>query len=292
MEMNIGDVLKDEDLKNHTTFKIGGPCDLMLLPKSYENVRDIVKYLRDEDIPFMVLGNGSNLLVKDSGLRKVVIKIADNLSNIRLDGNKIVAQAGAQLTTTSKFAIENSLEGMEFSSGIPGNIGGAITMNAGAYGGEMKDIVSSVKVIDINNEIRDFSCEQMHFGYRKSRVQEEGLIVLEAIFELNHGNYEEIYAKYKDFHDRRNSKQPLDYPSAGSVFKRPEGYYAGKLIEDSGLRGYRYKNAMVSEKHCGFIVTDGESSYEEVSKVIEHVKEVVYEKFGVKLETEIKIIGD
>lgn len=290
--LKVGDVLVDEPMKNHTTFEIGGPCDYMVIPHSYEEVKRLVEFLRKNEIKFMVLGNGSNLLVKDTGIRGVVIKLAENLSDLTFEDTILTVQAGAQLTKTSKAAIERSLAGMEFSSGIPGNIGGAITMNAGAYGGEIKDICVSVKAIDKDNNIIDIPADEMNFRYRRSRVHDEGLIVLEATFKLEHGDYDEIYANFKDLDDKRNSKQPLDHPSAGSVFKRPEGYYAGKLIDDSGLRGYRYKNAMVSQKHCGFIVSDGDSSFEEVSHVIEHVKSVVKEKFGVELETEIKIIGD
>ncbi len=292
IDLNIGEVRKDEPMKYHTTFEIGGPCDFMVIPDSYESVRKLVEFLRANKIKFMVIGNGSNLLIKDTGIRGVVIKIAENLSELEFKDDILKVQAGAQLTKTSKAAIEKSLAGMEFSSGIPGNIGGAITMNAGAYGGEIKDICVSVKAINPDNEIVDIPAEDMNFRYRRSRVHDEGLIVLEATFKLEHGNYDEIHAVFEDLDFRRSSKQPLDHPSAGSVFKRPEGYYAGKLVDDCGLRGYRYKNAMVSEKHCGFIVTDGESSFEEVINVIQHVQKTVKERFGVDLETEIRIIGD
>lgn len=290
--LNIGSILIGEPLKNHTTFKIGGPCVAMVLPEDYEQAAEALRYLRDREVLHMVMGNGSNLLIKDSGYPGVIVKLGENLSKVRFEGTRIIAQAGAQLTKTSKAAIERSLEGMEFSSGIPGNIGGAITMNAGAYGGEIKDIVESVKVIDPNGQIVDILAEDMNFRYRNSRVQDEGLIVLEATFALKEGVPEQIQAKYQELSEARNSKQPLEYPSAGSIFKRPPGYFAGKLIDDAGLRGYRYKNAMVSEKHCGFIVAVGPSSYEEVSHVIEHVQQVVQEKFGVSLETEVRIIGE
>lgn len=291
-KLDVGEVLKDEELKNHTTFEIGGPCDYMVIPKDYESVRKLVEFLRENKLEFMVIGNGSNLLISDKGLRMVVIKLSENLSKVEIRDDLVIAQAGALLTETSKKAIEKSLKGMEFSSGIPGNVGGAITMNAGAYGGEMKDIVRSVKVIDQNNQIVDIPCEDMEFSYRKSRVQSEGLIVLEASFKLSHGDYDEIFATYQDLSTKRKTKQPLDKASAGSTFKRPEGYFAGKLIEDCGLRGYRYKNAGVSEKHCGFVVNHGGANFEEVMYVINHVKKCVKEKFKVEMETEVKILGE
>lgn len=274
--LKIGEVLEREPLKNHTTFKIGGPCKALILNNSYEDVRKTVEFLRNNNQKFMIIGNGSNLLVSDKGLDFFVIKIGENLSEVQLEGEKIRAMAGAGLGFVSKFAIKNSLEGMEFSSGIPGNIGGGVSMNAGAYGGELKDIIESVKVINNNNEIINMKNSEMNFSYRHSRVFEEDLIVLEATFKLKHGVYDEIYARFKDFDNRRREKQPLEYPSAGSTFKRPVGYFAGKLIEEAGLRGYRYKNAMVSSKHCGFVITDGESNFDEVMHVINHVRDVVF----------------
>lgn len=291
-KLEIGEVLEKEPLKRHTTFKIGGPCIAMCMPDSFENARRLIEFLRKNEIDFYIIGNGSNLLISDNGLDMVVVKIASNLSEIKIEDDEVFAMAGASLIETSKRAIEAGLEGMEFSSGIPGNVGGAITMNAGAYGNEIVDILKSCIVIDNENEILEIPANEMNLRYRNSRVQDEGLIVLGARFKLKHGNKEEINAKYKDLRDRRWSKQPLDKCSAGSTFKRPEGHYASKLIEDSGLKGYKHNDAMVSEKHSGFVISDGNASFEDVMAVITHVQEVVYDKYKVRLEPEVRILGE
>lgn len=291
-KLEIGEVLEKEPLKRHTTFKIGGPCIAMCMPDSFENARRLIEFLRKNEIDFYIIGNGSNLLISDNGLDMVVVKIASNLSEIKIEDDEVFAMAGASLIETSKRAIEAGLEGMEFSSGIPGNVGGAITMNAGAYGNEIVDILKSCIVIDNENEILEIPANEMNLRYRNSRVQDEGLIVLGARFKLKHGNKEEINAKYKDLRDRRWSKQPLDKCSAGSTFKRPEGHYASKLIEDSGLKGYKHNDAMVSEKHSGFVISDGNASFEDVIAVITHVQEVVYDKYKVRLEPEVRILGE
>ena len=290
--LEIGEVLEKEPLKRHTTFKIGGPCMAMCMPDSFENARRLIEFLRKNEIDFYIIGNGSNLLISDKGLDMVVVKIASNLSEIKIEDDEVFAMAGASLIETSKRAIEAGLEGMEFSSGIPGNVGGAITMNAGAYGNEIVDILKSCIVINNENEILEIPANEMNLRYRNSRVQDEGLIVLGARFKLKHGNKEEINAKYKDLRDRRWSKQPLDKCSAGSTFKRPEGHYASKLIEDSGLKGYKHNDAMVSEKHSGFVISDGNASFEDVMAVITHVQEVVYDKYKVRLEPEVRILGE
>ena len=290
--LEIGEVLEKEPLKRHTTFKIGGPCMAMCMPDSFENARRLIEFLRKNEIDFYIIGNGSNLLISDNGLDMVVVKIASNLSEIKIEDDEVFAMAGASLIETSKRAIEAGLEGMEFSSGIPGNVGGAITMNAGAYGNEIVDILKSCIVINNENEILEIPANEMNLRYRNSRVQDEGLIVLGARFKLKHGNKEEINAKYKDLRDRRWSKQPLDKCSAGSTFKRPEGHYASKLIEDSGLKGYKHNDAMVSEKHSGFVISDGNASFEDVMAVITHVQEVVYDKYKVRLEPEVRILGE
>lgn len=291
-KLEIGEVLEKEPLKRHTTFKIGGPCIAMCMPDSFENARRLIEFLRKNEIDFYIIGNGSNLLISDNGLDMVVVKIASNLSEIKIEDDEVFAMAGASLIETSKRAIEAGLEGMEFSSGIPGNVGGAITMNAGAYGNEIVDILKSCIVINNENEILEIPANEMNLRYRNSRVQDEGLIVLGARFKLKHGNKEEINAKYKDLRDRRWSKQPLDKCSAGSTFKRPEGHYASKLIEDSGLKGYKHNDAMVSEKHSGFVISDGNASFEDVMAVITHVQEVVYDKYKVRLEPEVRILGE
>lgn len=290
--LEIGEVLEKEPLKRHTTFKIGGPCMAMCMPDSFENARRLIEFLRKNEIDFYIIGNGSNLLISDKGLDMVVVKIASNLSEIKIEDDEVFAMAGASLIETSKRAIEAGLEGMEFSSGIPGNVGGAITMNAGAYGNEIVDILKSCIVINNENEILEIPASEMNLRYRNSRVQDEGLIVLGARFKLKHGNKEEINAKYKDLRDRRWSKQPLDKCSAGSTFKRPEGHYASKLIEDSGLKGYKHNDATVSEKHSGFVISDGNASFEDVMAVITHVQEVVYDKYKVRLEPEVRILGE
>lgn len=289
---NIGEVLYMEPMKNHTTFKIGGPCDVMIMPTTEEEIVEALRIVKSNKLDYMIIGNGSNLLVRDKGLRKVVIKLHDNFSNVEVDGPHVKAQAGALLSTVSKVSMKKGLTGMEALSGIPGDIGGAITMNAGAYGSEMKDIVLFVKAIDKDLNIRVFNNEEMDFRYRNSKVQDDGLVVLETLFKLKKGDEKEIEELFQDVTFKRTSKQPLEYPSAGSTFKRPEGYFAGKLIDDSGLRGYRYKDAQVSEKHCGFVINRGNADFEQVHTLIKHVQDTVYKNYGVELETEVKIIGE
>ncbi|WP_099202927.1 UDP-N-acetylmuramate dehydrogenase [Miniphocaeibacter massiliensis] len=288
----VGNIKINEPMKNHTTFKIGGPCDVMIEPKSYEQLLNALKIIKDNNLEYYIIGNGSNLLVTDKGLRKVVIKINEKLSNIEVNGETIIAQAGALLSTVAKKSFKYNLTGLEPMSGIPGGIGGAITMNAGAYGGEMKDVVSSVKVITKDLEIKDYNLEEMNLRYRNSRVQDEGLIVLEVTMKLQKGDPIKIKEIYDDLTEKRVTKQPLEFASAGSTFKRPEGYFAGKLIDDSGLRGYRYNDAQVSEKHCGFVINRGNATYKDIMEVIHHVQNIVMDNFGVKLEPEIRIIGE
>lgn len=290
--VDVGEVLFDEPMKNHTTFKIGGPCDVLVMPNTIEQILNVLTLVKENNLAYMIIGNGSNLLVSDKGIRKVIVKLHKNFSKITLDGNKITSQAGATLKEIADFALENKLSGFEFASGIPGDLGGAVTMNAGAYGGEMKDVLESVKVIDKDLNVIDIDAKDMNLRYRNSRVQDEGLIVLEAVINLSEGDYDKIKEYQDELTFKRESKQPLEFPSAGSTFKRPEGYYAGKLIDDCGLRGYRYKDAMVSEKHCGFVINAGDANCEQVLYVINHVKEVVFEKFGVNLEPEVRIIGE
>lgn len=291
-DKNFGDIRFDEPMKNHTSFKIGGPADVMIIPHTEKEFVDAIRFSRENNIKYFIMGNGTNLLVKDTGIRGVVIKTAKSLDKIDIHNNSLICQSGALLSTTSKYALKNSLTGLEFASGIPGTIGGAVTMNAGAYGGEMKDVVKKVRVLDRSNNIVELSNEEMNFRYRGSRVADEGIIVLDVEIELERGEYSEIDEKMKELTRRRVSKQPLEYPSAGSTFKRPEGYFAGKLIDDAGLRGLRYGDAQVSEKHCGFVINAGEATFEHVITLIGMIQKVVYDKFNVKLEPEIKIIGD
>lgn len=287
-----GSVLIDEPMKAHTSFKIGGPADLMVIPGNEGELLNAVNICRNNKINFYIMGNGTNLLVSDKGIRGVVIKVGDGLGEIRIENNIIKAGAGALLSTVSKVAMKNLLEGMEFASGIPGSIGGAVMMNAGAYGGEMKDIISRVKCLNEDGDIVYFNRDEMNFRYRKSRIGDENLIALEAEIELDCGDKEEIEKKMNELRDRRNLKQPLNVPSGGSTFKRPEGFFAGKLIEDSGLRGLRFGGAQVSEKHCGFIVNIDNATCEDVKKLIRIVQKVVQDNFDLILEPEIKIIGE
>ena len=283
----------DEPLKNHTTFKIGGNCIALIEPREVSDIVETIKICRENSIKFFVIGNGSNLLVPDEGYNGVIIKLKSEFSTIQVEGEYLIVNSGAKLSEVYTVAYENSLTGFEFASGIPGTIGGAIYMNAGAYGGEMKDIVESVEVLDLDNfELRELKNEELEFSYRKSIIQRKNYIVTTIKLKLQKGNKEEINAVYEDLRERRNSKQPLNFGSAGSTFKRPEGHFASKLIEDAGLKGYHINDAWVSEKHSGFIVNKGNASYKEVMELIEYVQKVVFEKFGVKLETEVRILKD
>lgn len=288
----FGKILYNEEMKNHTSFKIGGPVDVMIMPTKEEEIINCIRFLREKDIDFLIMGNGSNLLIRDGGIRGVVVKIAKEFSNIEVKDDTMYCEAGALLSTISNVALKHSLKNFEFASGIPGTIGGGITMNAGAYGGEMKDVVKKVKVLDKNNEVKEYNNEEMNFRYRNSRVWEEGLIVLEIELSLEKGEYESIKENIDDLTYRRTSKQPLEYPSGGSTFKRPEGYYAGKLIDDSGLRGLRHGGAMVSEKHCGFIINKDNATCKDVLHLISVIQKVVMDKYGVKLQREIKLLGE
>ena len=283
----------DEPLKSHTTFKIGGNCIALIEPREISDIIEAVKICRKNNIKFFVIGNGSNLLVPDEGYNGVIIKLKSEFSKIEVEGDYLIVNSGAKLSEVYTVAYENSLTGFEFASGIPGTIGGAIYMNAGAYGGEMKDIVESIEVLDLDNfELRELKNEELEFSYRKSIIQRRNYIVTTIKLKLQKGNKEKINAVYEDLRERRNSKQPLNFGSAGSTFKRPEGHFASKLIEDAGLKGYHINDAWVSEKHSGFIVNKGNASYKEVMELIEYVQKVVFEKFGVKLETEVRILKD
>ena len=283
----------EEPLKNHTTFKIGGNCIALIEPREVSDIVEAIKICRENNIKFFVIGNGSNLLVPDEGYNGVIIKLKSEFSMIKVEGESLIVKSGAKLSEVYPVAYENSLTGFEFASGIPGTIGGAIYMNAGAYGGEMKDIVESVEVLDLDNfELKELKNEDLDFSYRKSIIQRKNYIVTSIKLKLKKGNKEEINAVYEDLRDIRNSKQPLNFGSAGSTFKRPEGHFASKLIEDAGLKGYHINDAWVSEKHSGFIVNKGNASFKEVIKLIEYVQKVVFEKFGVKLETEVRILKD
>ena len=287
-----GNVVSDEPMRKHTTFRIGGNADIFVRPESKEQIAEILRLCRSQEVPYFILGNGSNLLVGDKGFRGVVINIMDNMNDIKVDGGIIKAQAGAMLIKVSRAARDNLLTGLEFASGIPGTIGGAIYMNAGAYGGEMKDVVIQVTAMDADGEIYTFGADELEFSYRHSVIQQRDLIVLDVTMKLEAGDRKSIDDRMSELAVARRTKQPLEYPSAGSTFKRPEGYFAGKLIMDAGLRGYRVGDAQVSEKHCGFVVNRGNATADDVIKLIDDVKAKVSEEYDVVLEPEVRMIGE
>lgn len=285
-------VFTEEAMSQHTTFKIGGPADYFLMPDKGEDVGRVIKICKEKEIPYFILGNGSNLLVGDGGYRGAVIQIYRNMSSVTVEGNEIRAQAGALLSAVAAAAKNASLTGFEFAGGIPGTIGGAVVMNAGAYGGEMKDVLTEVTVMNAEGDIFTLPTEELELGYRTSIIKTAGYIVLEAKIRLKEGNPEVIRETMKDLTIRRTTKQPLEYPSAGSTFKRPEGYFAGKLIMDSGLAGYQVGGAQVSEKHCGFVINAGDATARDVRTLMDNVRDIVYKKYGVTLEPEVKFLGE
>ena len=276
-----------EPMAGHTTFRIGGPADCLLQLESEEQLKNILKYLNIVEEPYFVLGNGSNLLVSDHGYRGVVLQVGQKMSSIRVEGCRIIAQAGALLSQVAKAAMESSLTGLEFASGIPGTVGGGVVMNAGAYDGELSQVVTQVNVVSSQGEPLEFNNATMEFGYRTSALRKNSFTVTSVIFELKPGDKAQIQAKMEELATKRRAKQPLEFPSAGSVFKRPEGYFAGKLVMDAGMRGYQTGGARVSDKHCGFIVNVGKASAQDVLDVICEIKERVKERFGVDLEMEV-----
>lgn len=284
-------VLLDEPMKGHTTFRIGGPADFFVQPQSAEAVRRTLKLCAEEEIPFFVMGNGSNLLVADEGFRGVVVCIGRQMSRILREGTQIRAEAGAKLSAIASAAQEASLTGFEFAGGIPGTLGGACVMNAGAYDGEMKQVLRSVTCLAEDGEIRVIPAEKLELGYRTSIFMRKPMVALEAEIVLAEGDRAEIDALTAELREKRQSKQPLDLPSAGSTFKRPKDHFAGKLIMDAGLRGYRVGGAQVSEKHCGFVVNTGGATASDVRTLIGDVQKCVKERFGVTLQPEIRFIG-
>ena len=281
-----------EPMNRHTTFRIGGPADYFLLPSTAEEVKKILEICKEKELPYFILGNGSNLLVSDEGYCGVIIQLYRNYGGITVEGTNIRAGAGALLSQIASAAKNASLTGFEFAGGIPGTLGGAVVMNAGAYGGEMKNVLKEVTVMTEQGEIMTIPAEKLEMGYRTSLVKKAGYLVLEAVISLKAGDVEEIKAIMKDLTEKRVSKQPLEYPSAGSTFKRPEGYFAGKLIMDAGLRGYQVGGAQVSEKHCGFVMNKGNATAADVCGLMKDVQEKVQEQFGVTLEPEVKFLGE
>lgn len=280
-----------EPMNLHTTFRVGGAADCLLQVDNEEQLAKVIKYLNQIELPYFILGNGSNLLVSDQGFPGVMVQIADKMSDIIVEGQTIVAGAGAYMSKVAKAALDNGLTGLEFCSGIPGTVGGGVSMNAGAYDGEMKQVVSQVRALDTSGEILLLDNDTMEFGYRTSVLKMEPLVVTQVTFELQKGNPEAIKAKMDDFATRRREKQPLEYPSAGSTFKRPEGNFAGKLIRDSGLSGFTVGGAQVSEKHCGFVINKGGATARDISELMSQVQHTVYEKYGVQLEPEVIKVG-
>lgn len=285
-------VRRQEPMSLHTTFRIGGPADLFVTPGSIQAVADSIRICKETQTPYAVIGNGSNLLVSDTGYRGVIIQIGRNLNQVSVNGEEIRAQAGAMLSVIAKTALSESLTGFEFASGIPGTLGGAAVMNAGAYGGEMKDVLTEVTVLTREGEIRTVPAEKLEMGYRTSLAAKNGWIILEAVLKFQKGDAEAIRGRMEELKMHRVTKQPLDLPSAGSTFKRPEGYFAGKLIMDAGLRGFTVGGAQISEKHCGFVVNKGGATAEDVRNLICAVQKKVQEDAGVKLEPEVKFLGE
>ncbi|MDK2808308.1 MAG: UDP-N-acetylmuramate dehydrogenase [Clostridiales bacterium] len=286
-------IKRNEPLCCHTTFQIGGPADYFVTPKTPEDITRVIALCREHTIPFYVLGNGSNLLVGDKGYRGLILHIGKGMDQISFSKEGIVhAQAGVLLSKLANEIAAHAYTGFEFASGIPGSLGGAVAMNAGAYGSEMKDVLKEATILDEDNQIRILTNKELSFSYRNSKIQMEHLIVLEAAFSFMLDDKEVIFSRMAELNQRRKDKQPLQLPSAGSTFKRPKGYFAGKLIEDTGLRGYRVGGASISTKHCGFVVNDNKATAQDVLALVHQVDEQVHEKFGVHLEPEIRMIGE
>lgn len=288
------EVLREEEMRGHTTFKIGGPADRFIIIKDYAALEKMLSVLSSEEIPYIIIGNGSNMLVSDLGIRGAVLMLAGELSKIELleDGETIVCGAGARLSALCTFARDNGLTGLEFAYGIPGTVGGAVYMNAGAYGGEMADVVKKVHHMTRQGEKGFYNSGDLDFSYRHSVYSDSGFVILDAVFKLNSGNKEDIKAKMEELIGRRRDKQPYDMPSAGSTFKRPEGEYAAALIEECGLKGKTVGGAQVSPKHSGFIVNTGDATFKDVTELIKSVKEIVFTQRKIALECEVEMIGE
>lgn len=285
-------ILVDEPMSRHTTFRVGGPADFFVTPKAKEEVRDVIRICKEAGMPYYIIGNGSNLLVSDAGYRGVIVQIYKEMNEVKVEGDLVKAQAGALLSGIAAKALGAELSGFEFASGIPGTIGGACVMNAGAYGGEMKDVLESVTVLTGEGKIIELGRNELELGYRTSVIAKKGYIVLGAVLKLERGDGEKIKTYMDELKEKRVTKQPLEYPSAGSTFKRPEGYFAGKLIEDAGLRGFQIGGAQVSEKHCGFVINRDHATAADIMELMRQVQIRVKENSGVDLEPEVKRLGD
>lgn len=286
-----GTILTNEPMSKHTSFSIGGPADLFVEPATVEEIQKVCALARQEKVPFFVIGNGSNLLVSDEGIRGIVLHLGKNFSKIEQEGNVISVQSGALLSRVAKVALASSFTGFEFAAGIPGSFGGAVAMNAGAYGGEMKDIILDADVLTPEGDVRTLSLEELDLSYRHSCIFEKNYLVLSARIQLTPGDETAIRERMSELAQARRDKQPLEYPSAGSTFKRPEGYFAGKLIQDAGLKGFTVGGAMVSEKHAGFVINHGGASAKDVSSLISQVQKKIQEQFGVHMEPEVRFVG-
>lgn len=285
-------ILIDEPMSRHTTFRVGGPADFFVTPKAKEEVRDVIRICKEAGMPYYIIGNGSNLLVSDAGYRGVIVQIYKEMNEVKVEGDLVKAQAGALLSGIAAKALGAELSGFEFASGIPGTIGGACVMNAGAYGGEMKDVLESVTVLTGEGKIIELGRNELELGYRTSVIAKKGYVVLGAVLKLERGDGEKIKTYMDELKEKRVTKQPLEYPSAGSTFKRPEGYFAGKLIEDAGLRGFQVGGAQVSEKHCGFVINRDHATAADIMELMRQVQIRVKENSGVDLEPEVKRLGD
>lgn len=285
-------ILTDEPMSRHTTFRVGGPADFFVTPKAKEEVRDVIRICKEAGMPYYIIGNGSNLLVSDAGYRGVIVQICKEMNEVKVEGDLVKAQAGALLSGIAAKALGAELSGFEFASGIPGTIGGACVMNAGAYGGEMKDVLESVTALTGEGKIIELGRNELELGYRTSVIAKKGYIVLGAVLKLERGDGEKIKTYMDELKEKRVTKQPLEYPSAGSTFKRPEGYFAGKLIEDAGLRGFQVGGAQVSEKHCGFVINRDHATAADIMELMRQVQIRVKENSGVDLEPEVKRLGD
>ncbi len=280
----------DEPMSRHTTFKVGGPADIYIEPAS-DMVIPVLDFLNQHQVPVTIIGNGSNLLVRDGGIEGAVLSFGKNASAIEIEGNEIKVQAGAMLSTVANAAAKAGLSGLEFAAGIPGSVGGAVYMNAGAYGGEMKDVISSVRLLTRRLQVIEISGPELDLSYRHSIIMDIGGTIIDATLRLTPGKQEDILAVMEENKAKRIEKQPLNFPSAGSTFKRPEGYFAGKLIEDAGLKGYSVGGAQVSEKHCGFVINKDQATAADIIQLMADVDARVFDQFGVHMEPEVRIIG-
>ncbi|WP_286945184.1 UDP-N-acetylmuramate dehydrogenase [Acetobacterium sp. UBA5834] len=289
--MAIENIKENEPMKNHTSFKVGGPADLFLMPQTQTELQQILKICKESDKPFYIMGNGSNLIVRDKGYRGIIVN-TKALNRVEVQGTTLIAEPGISLKDLANIALKENLTGLEFASGIPGSLGGAVTMNAGAYDGEMKAVIKSITVIKEDGTEKTIPAEQCQFGYRSSILQQHGWILTRVELGLKHGDCQVIEAKMLNLNTQRQTKQPLEYPSAGSTFRRPEGYYAGKLVQDAGFKGYAIGGAQVSEKHSGFVINKGGATAADILNLIGAIQVAVKEKFGVDLKTEVIVIGN